>query len=50
MVVSQVNSTEFTLDPQVDELVTIKVTLGDTNIKTQLCRHNRKVRNVQWRT
>ena len=47
MDVSLVDLTRFTLEPRVDQLVTITVTLADSNIMMQLCRHNWEVKNLQ---
>jgi hypothetical protein len=47
MFVSQVILSGITLEPRVDQLVTTKVTLADSNMMTQLCRHNWEVKNLQ---
>jgi len=39
MVVSQVILSGITLEPRVDQLVTIKVALADSLMMMQLCRH-----------
>ena len=47
MVVSQVILSRITLEPRVDLLVKIKVALAESNMMTQLCRHNWQVKNLQ---
>jgi hypothetical protein len=47
MFVSQVILSGITLEPHVDQLVTIKVALADSNMMTQLCRHYWEVKNLQ---
>jgi hypothetical protein len=47
MFVSQVILSGITLEPRVDQLVTIKVALADSNMMTQLCRDSWEVKNLQ---
>jgi hypothetical protein len=47
MFVSQVVLSGVTLEPRVDQLAMIKITLADSDMMTQLCRHNWEVKNLQ---
>jgi hypothetical protein len=47
MVISQVILSGITLEPRVDQLVTIKVALADSDMMTQLCRYDWEVKNLQ---
>jgi hypothetical protein len=47
MVVSQVILSGITLEPRVDQLVVALAALADSNMMTQLCRHNWEVKNLQ---
>jgi hypothetical protein len=47
MFVSQVVLSGITLEPRVDQLVTIKVALADSNVMMQLCRNGWEVKNLQ---
>jgi hypothetical protein len=47
MFVRLVNLSGFTLEPRVDHLVVTTVTLADSNIIMQLCRHYWEVKNLQ---
>jgi hypothetical protein len=47
MFVSQVTHSGITLEPRVNQLVVTTVTLADSNMMTQLCRHNLEVKNLQ---
>jgi hypothetical protein len=46
MFVSQVILSRITLEPSVDQLVTINVALSDSNMMTQLCRNSWEVKNT----
>jgi len=47
MFVSQVIFSGITLEPLVDQLVTSRLALADSNMMTQLCRHYWEVKNLQ---
>ena len=47
MAVSQVILRGITLEPHGDQLVKTTVALADSNMMTQLCRHNWEVKNLQ---
>jgi hypothetical protein len=44
---SQVILSGITLEPRVDQLVTMTVALADSNMMIQLCRHYWEVKNLQ---
>jgi len=47
MCVSKVVLSGITLGPRIDQLVRTKVTLADSTMMMQLCRHNWEVKNLQ---
>jgi hypothetical protein len=47
MFVSQVILSGITLEPRVDQLVTIKIALADSSMMTQLCRYSWEEKNLQ---
>jgi len=45
--VSQWILSTIALEPHVDQLVTSQLSLADSNMMTQLCRHNWEVKTLQ---
>jgi len=46
MFISQVNLSRFTLEPHVNQLVTITVALADSTMIMQLCRYSRQTKKT----